>query len=79
MMNMGVTIYGKTHCRLLPHVTDFLHGDVLFSKRFLKHCITGYCNKNSRSMLFLDHQCAMYLGLVGFKMILTYIVYIECP
>ncbi len=36
-----------THCSLLPHVTDLLPGEVLFSKRFLKHFVTGYCNKNS--------------------------------
>ncbi len=36
-----------THCRLLPHVTDLLPKEVLFSKRFLKHFVTGYCNKNS--------------------------------
>ncbi len=36
-----------THCRLLLHVTDWLLGEVLFSKRFLKHFVTGYCNKNS--------------------------------
>ncbi len=29
------------------HVTDLLPGKVLFSKGFLKHFITDYCNKNS--------------------------------
>ncbi len=36
-----------THCRLLPHVTDLLPEELLFSKRFLKHFVTGQCNKNS--------------------------------
>ncbi len=73
-----------THCRLLPRVTDLLPGEVLFSKRFLKHFVTGYCNKIVWSELFLDHQCAMYLNLViifemyVLKMILTSIVYIQC-
>ncbi len=30
-----------THCHLLPHVTDLLTGEVLFSKRFLK----PFCNR----------------------------------
>ncbi len=36
-----------THCRLLPHVTHLFPGEVFFSKRFMKHFVTGYCNKNS--------------------------------
>ncbi len=41
-----------THCRLLPHVTDLLPGEVLFSKKILKHFVTGYCNKNSMVSIF---------------------------
>ncbi len=68
-----------THCHLLPHVTDLLPGEVLFSKGFLKQVIA---TKIVWSVMFLDHQCAMYLGLVitfemyVLKMILTSIVYI---
>ncbi len=36
-----------THCRLLSHVTDLLPGEVLVSKWFLKHFMTGYCHNNS--------------------------------
>ncbi len=47
-----------THCRLLPHVTDLLPWEVLFSKRFLKHFVTGYCNKNSMvSTVFRSSMC----------------------
>ncbi len=46
------------HCRLLPHVTDLLPGEVLFSKRFLKNVVTGYCNKNSIvSTVFRSSMC----------------------
>ncbi len=47
-----------THCRLLPNVTDLLHGEVLFSKIFLKHVVTDYCNKNSMvSTVFRSSVC----------------------
>ncbi len=50
-----------THCRLLPHVTDILRGEVLFSEMFLKHFITGYCNKNSMvSTVFISSMCNIY-------------------
>ncbi len=53
-----------THCRLLPHVTDLLPGDVLLSKRFLKHFVTGYCNKNSMvSTVFRSSMC--YVSWLG--------------
>ncbi len=46
------------HCRLLPHVTDLLPGEVLFSKRFLKHFEIGYCNKNNMvSAVFRSSMC----------------------
>ncbi len=35
------------YCCLLPHVTDLLPVEVLFSKRFLKHFVAGYCHKNN--------------------------------
>ncbi len=48
----------KNHCRLLPLVTDLLPGEVLFSTRFLKHFVTGYCNKNSMvSTVFRSSMC----------------------
>ncbi len=47
-----------THCRLLPHVTDLLPEEVLFSKRFLKHFVKGYCNKNIMvSTVFRSSMC----------------------
>ncbi len=47
-----------THCRLLPHVTDLLPGKVLLSIRFLKHFVTGYCNRNSIvSTVFRSSMC----------------------
>ncbi len=67
----------RTYCRSLLHVTDLWPVEVLFSKKNLKRFITGYCNKMEWSVLFLDHQCVMYLGLViifemyVLKMILT--------
>ncbi len=49
-----------THCRLLPHVTDLLPG-VLFSKRFLKHFVTGYCNKKCMvSIVFRSSMCNVF-------------------
>ncbi len=47
-----------THCRLLLYVTDLLPVEVLFSKRFLKHFVTDYCNKNSMvSTVFRSLMC----------------------
>ncbi len=47
-----------TNCCLLPHVTDLLPGEVLFIKRFLKHFVTGYCNKNGMvSTVFRLSMC----------------------
>ncbi len=47
-----------THCRLLPHVIGLLPEDILFSNRFLKHFVTGYCNKNSMgSTVFRSSMC----------------------
>ncbi len=47
-----------THCCLLPHVNDLLPEEVLFSKRFLKHFVTGYCNKHSMvSIVFRSSMC----------------------
>ncbi len=34
------------HCHLLAHVNHLLPGEVLFSKIYLKHFVTGYCNTN---------------------------------
>ncbi len=47
-----------THCRVLPHINDLLPGEVLFSERFLKHFITGYCNINSMvNTIFRSSMC----------------------
>ncbi len=76
-------VYGlpyMTHCHFLPNDTDLLPGQVLSSKRFLKHFIIGYSNTNR---MILDHQCAKYHRLVVIfdvlKMVLISVVYLQCP
>ncbi len=72
-----------THCRLLPHVTDLLPGEVLFSKRFLKHFVTCYCNKNIMvNTVFRSSMCNVSrldnnIWEVFFLKRLTSIVYIQ--
>ncbi len=46
-LNICILLGGKLNCRLLPSVTDLLPGELIFSKRFLKHFVTGYCKINS--------------------------------
>ncbi len=42
----------------MPQVTDLWPGEVLFSERFLKLFIKGYCNKNSMvSTVFRSSMC----------------------
>ena len=36
-----------THNRLLPHITDSLPVNVMLAKRYIKHFMSGYVNKNT--------------------------------